>query len=77
MRYLCELLNLPLAATYHLSLVCVSTCQVGSRSIPDLIGSGGSVVKALRAACGVHMNFPPDKKRTDETKPVKVGNRDC
>jgi hypothetical protein len=32
--------------------------EVPPRSVPDLIGTGGSVVKALRDACGVHVNFP-------------------
>ena len=46
--------------------------EVAARCVPDLIGTGGSVVKALRTACGVHVAFPPEKKRTDESKPVKV-----
>jgi len=35
-----------------------SILEVPPRSVPDLIGAGGSVVKALRDACGVHVNFP-------------------
>ena len=38
--------------------------EVPSRCIPDLIGSGGAVVRALRDACGVHVNFPPEGKRS-------------
>jgi len=54
--------------------------EVHPRVVPDLVGSGGSVIRALRDATGVQVNLPPAKKmqRADQwaggapEKPVRV-----
>jgi rRNA processing protein Krr1/Pno1 len=47
--------------------------EVNSRNIPDLVGSGGVVVKALRDGCGVIVNLPAQKKLASGVeKMVKV-----
>lgn len=52
--------------------------EVHPRVVPDLVGSQGFVIKALRDACGVSVNLPPAKKMPKEQwsgvpeKPVKV-----
>jgi hypothetical protein len=45
-----------------------SVLEVPARSVPDLIGSGGCVVKALRDACGVHVNFPTQVHKAGEAE---------
>mmetsp|Transcript_13530 Transcript_13530/g.16116 ORF Transcript_13530/g.16116 Transcript_13530/m.16116 type:complete len:490 (+) Transcript_13530:30-1499(+) len=47
--------------------------EINSRNIPDLVGSGGVVIKALRDGCGVIANLPPQKKLSSGVdKMVKV-----
>jgi hypothetical protein len=39
-----------------------SFVEISARSIPDLVGTGGAVIKALRDSTGAVVNMPPQKK---------------
>ena len=49
-----------------------STVSVHSSRFPDLIGSGGAVIKALQAATGARLNMPGDSRGANRKMNVRV-----
>jgi len=49
-----------------------STVSVHSSRFPDLIGSGGAVIKALQAATGARLNMPGDSRGANKNMQVRV-----